>query len=356
LPQRRSLTPKLLFMPKRKIKTAIAGLGRAGWNLHLKPMLAHGGYEVVAVTDPLEERCQEATETLPGCAVFESLEALLEKSDAELVVIATPSNTHFEDARRVILTGRDVILEKPMSATYAEAVTLRDLAAIHGVRIFVHHVHLHRVEIRHLRSVIASGVLGPLFHIRTDWAYYGRRWDWQTLLKNGGGQLANTGPHVLSIVLPLLGGEATVEHCELRNIKDAGDAEDFVRIVLTSSSGVTADLTFSSATALSGPRWQLLGKCGSLTSDGTTSKLKFYDEASVPPIEVLDTAAPGRAYLSETVPWEEKEIAVDEGTPVVTFHENVWSVIAESAHQIVTLESACEIARIIDAAKAKAGR
>lgn len=343
-------------MSKRKVKTAIAGLGRAGWNLHLKPMLAHGGYEIVGVTDPLKERCQEAIETLPGCSAFESLETLLEKSDAELVVIATPSRTHFQDARRVIEAGRDCILEKPMSATYAEAVTLRDLAAGQGVRIFVHHVHLHRVEIRHLQSVLASGILGPLFHIRTDWAYYGRRWDWQTLLKNGGGQLANTGPHVLSVVLPLLGGVATVEHCELRNIKDAGDAEDFVRIVLTSSSGVTADLTFSSATAVSGPRWQLLGKCGSLTSDGTTSKVKFYDETSVPTLEVLDTAAPGRVYLSETLPWVEKEIPVDDGTPVVTFHENVWSVIVEAGREIVTLESACEIARIMDAAKAKAGR
>jgi len=343
-------------MHRQKIRTAIAGLGRAGWNLHLKPMVADGGYGIVAITDPLEDRCQEAVETIPECRAFGSLDALLEKSDAELVVVATPSNSHFDDARKVILSGRHCILEKPMSSNSVEAFELKQLAERNRVRVFVHHVYLHRAEHRHLSEVVASGVLGPLFHLRHEWTSYARRWDWQTLLKNGGGLLANIGPHALSIVLPLIGGEATVVYCETRNIKDAGDAEDFVHLVLRGSTGVTADITLSSATAVAGPRWQLLGQHGSLTSDGTTSRLRAYDASSVPPLEVLDTAAPGRVYLSETLPWFEREMKVDDGTPLVGFHENVRLVLSEGASPMVTLEGACDVARVMDLAKQAAAR
>jgi len=341
-------------MTKQKIKTAIVGLGRAGWNLHLNPMIANGGFEIVAVTDPLEARCLEAVEIVPGCKIFPSLDSLLDGSDAELVVIATPSNTHYDDAASVVRSKRHCILEKPMSANHAEALDLLRLSKECERHIFVHHVHLHRAENRHLRQIVDSGILGPLFHIRTEWAHYGRRWDWQTLRKNGGGQLANHGPHALSLVLPLLGGEVSLDHAELRNIKDAGDAEDFVHLVLSSTAGVTADLTFSSATAVGGPRWQLLGKCGSLTCDGTNSKLKTYDQALAPALEVLDTAAPGRAYLSETLPWLEQEVPVDDGSLIIGFHENVRAVLTEGADPIVTLESACEVTRIIDLAANRA--
>jgi len=328
------------------ISVGIIGLGRAGWKLHLEPIRQLPGFQIVSVADPLRDRCNEAAELL-GCETFSSIDELLEKSDARLVVVATPSSTHYEDTLKVLRAGRHCITEKPLALHTREADELVALAQQSGLGLFVHHTHLHNPEYYHLKGVIDSGELGTLFTLRTAWTNYARRWDWQCLKKNGGGQLNNTCPHTLSIVLPLLGSPVKTVFADLRNIKDAGDAEDHVHMVLRTESGVTADVVVSSAFALSGPRWQVCGSRGTLVSDGKTSKIRFYDGTDVPPLTVIDAAAPGRQYLQETLPWQEREL-VAEPSPVKPFHENVLEVLAGKAEPIVTPQSAAEVVRVMN--------
>ena len=249
------------------ITVGIVGLGRAGWTLHLEPILKLSGFKIVAVADPLAERCQEAA-ALTGCEQFATIDQLLEKSDARLVIVATPTSTHYEDGLKVLKAGRHCVVEKPLALETAQADELVSLARERGLGLFVHHSHLHLPAYHHIKGVIDSGVLGDLFSVRVCWGNYARRWDWQTLKKNGGGQLNNTCPHVLSLVLPLLGSPVKRVFADLRNIKDAGDAEDHVHMVLQAESGVTADVVVSSVMALSGPKWILCGSRGTMISDG----------------------------------------------------------------------------------------
>lgn len=326
------------------ITVGIVGLGRAGWGLHLEPISKLPGFKIVAVADPLADRCQEAADRL-GCEQFSTIDELLAKSSAQLIAVATPSFTHYEDVLKVLKAGRHCIGEKPLALKSADADELVSLAREKGLGLFVNHSHLHFAPYYHLKSVIASGLLGDLFSVRACWGNYARRWDWQTLKKNGGGQLNNTCPHVLSIVLPLLGSPVKKVFADLRNIKDVGDAEDHVHVVLQAESGVTADIIVSTALALSGPRWTLCGSRGTMTSDGETSKARFYDGTKVEALNVIDAAAPGRQYLYEQLPWEEKELKADP-SPVKTFHDNIFDVLTGKARPIVTPESAAEVVRV----------
>lgn len=331
---------------KTPITVGIVGLGRAGWNLHLQPILKLPGFKIIAVADPLAERRAEAA-SLTGCAEFSTIDELLAGSDAQVVVVATPSASHFTDARKVLDAGRHCIAEKPLAFSAQDAQTLVSTARERGMGLFINHSHLHFAPFHHFKQVIESGELGELFSIRAFWGSYGRRWDWQTLKKNGGGQLNNTCPHVLSIVLPLLGSPVKDVFADLRNIKDAGDAEDHVHVVLRAESGVTADVVVSSVMAQTLPRWLLCGSRGALVSDGTTSKLRFYDPKAVPPLSVLDTAAPDRQYLSETLPWQERELTVGD-PPVPAFHQNILEVLTGQAEPVVTPESAAEVVRVTE--------
>jgi predicted dehydrogenase len=187
--------------------------------------------------------------------------------------------------------------------------------------------------------------LGDLFSVRVCWGNYARRWAWQALKKNGGGQLNNTCPHILSLMLPLLGSPVKRVFADLRNIKDAGDAEDHVHVVLQAESGVTADVVVSSAMALSGPKWILYGNRGPMISDGEKSTVRYYDGTKVEPLNVIDAAAPGRQYLTEALPWEEKELKAAPA-PVKSFHENILEVLTKNAAPIVTPQSAAEVVRV----------
>ncbi|HRJ73199.1 MAG TPA: Gfo/Idh/MocA family oxidoreductase [Terrimicrobiaceae bacterium] len=335
------------------VTVGIVGLGRAGWGLHLEPISNLPGFKITAVADPLADRCQEAADLL-GCEQYSTIDELLANSDAQLIVVATPSFTHYEDALKVLKAGRHCIAEKPLALKSAEADELVSLARTKQLGLFVNHSYLHLAPYYHLKGVIESGRLGTLFSLRVCWASYARRWDWQTLKKNGGGQLNNTCPHVLSIVLPLLGSPVKKVFADLRNIKDAGDAEDHVHVVLQAESGITADITVSTAMALSGPRWALYGSRGSLTSDGQTSRIRYYDGSKVGALNVIDAAAPGRQYLSEQLPWEEAELQA-EPSPVKPFHENILDALSGKALAIVTPESAAEVVRVTNLIQSAAG-
>ncbi len=335
--------------PKRIISVAIVGLGRAGWCLHLTPMFKLEGFKIVAVVDPDVDRCGEAF-ALTGCKCYSSIDTLLTETEAELVVVATPSVSHYADTLKVLSSGRHCVTEKPLASSFSETRELVDLASRLKLKLFVHHTHLHLGEYHHLRKIIESNVLGPIFHLRVFWGSYSRRWDWQTLRKNGGGQLMNTGSHVLSVVLPLLGSPVASVYSDLRNIKDAGDAEDHVHLVLKTEGGVTADIVVSSAIAQGMPRWILCGRYGTLVSDRSASRLRYYDSSEAPPLTVLDAAAPGRKYLSETLPWKEEELEITP-LPVSSFAVNILEVLLDDAPQIVTPESVVEVARVIELAQ-----
>lgn len=335
------------------ITVGIVGLGRAGWNLHLESISKLPGFQIVSAADPLPERCAEAAGKT-GCETYSSIDELLEKSSAQLVAVATPSHMHYEDARKVLKAGRHCIVEKPLALQSGEADELVDLAVKGGLGLFVHHTLLHHAPYYHLKSVIESGELGDLFTIRTSWANYQRRSDWQTLKKNGGGTLNNTCPHTLSIVLPLLGSPVRNVFADLRNIKDAGDAEDHVHVMLQAESGVTADILVSTAFALSGPRWIVAGNRGALLSDGQSGKIRYYDGANVPPLTVLDAAAPGRKSLRrDELPWQEREV-VAAPPPVPSFHQNVLDVLTGKAVPVVTPQSAAEVVRVTNLIQAAA--
>lgn len=328
----------------KPVTVGIVGLGRAGWSLHMEPILEIPGFQIVAVADPLQERCREAAERT-GCATFSRIEDLLDGSDAELVVVASPSLSHYADASLVLAARRHCICEKPMALETDEAFSLVTAARERGLGLFVHHTYLHRPQFHHMRSVLESGALGELFSARVCWAGFNRRWDWQTLRKNGGGQMNNIGSHVLSILLPLLGSPVSEVFADLRNVKDAGDAEDHVEAFLRTENGVTASIVVSTAMALSGPRWALYGTRGAFLSDEKTSTIKSFESGALAGVSVIDAAAPGREYMSENIPWRETSVDVPPA-PVAGFHRNVLDCLTSGAEPVVTPESAAEVVRV----------
>src|SRR5690606_4508390 len=82
------------IMSSQPVKAGVIGLGRSGWYLHALVMKGMPDrFEVTAVSDPLEERRNEAVQEL-GCTAYADPEQLIHDDRIELVVVATPSHTH----------------------------------------------------------------------------------------------------------------------------------------------------------------------------------------------------------------------------------------------------------------------
>src|SRR5437764_14042647 len=96
------------------LRTGLIGFGMAGRVFHAPLISSVAGLELAAV---VERHGDQAAQRYPGVKIYRSLEDLLADASIELVVVATPSGTHFEVARQVLAAGRHAVVDKPISVT-----------------------------------------------------------------------------------------------------------------------------------------------------------------------------------------------------------------------------------------------
>jgi len=334
--------------PARKsIRYGVLGLGRAGLNIHIGQLLERDDAAIVAVADKEPSRREEVAELL-RCRAYEDRNALLGNDDIDVVIVATPSDQHTPDVLAALEAGKHVIVEKPLALTVRDGQRMIQAAQTRRRRLFVHHQHRFGPVFRHMEGVVQSGVLGRIFLIRVHVSTFHRRNDWQTLKKYGGGELNNTGSHYIDQVLQLMGAPVTEAMGDLRRVVSAGDADDHLKALLRSSNGCVADVEISRAEAIAMPvpLWTVCGDCGTLTYDGTTFTLKWFDPRHAPDLRPIDGPALNREYSNgDVLPWQTQltplPIHVEE-----TFYDNVIGVLHRNEPQRVTPESACEVLRV----------
>jgi predicted dehydrogenase len=337
-------------MDAKPLRYGIVGLGRAGWNIHANALRGRPDARIVAVADPVAKRREEAAVEF-DCATYGTLEELLRhQGEIDVVVIATPSATHARDTICALQGGMHVVVEKPMAMTIAEADEMIRAASRAHRKLLVHQNYRFFPEFLHLRQAIDSGVLGKLFHIRHYYATFFRRNDWQTLAKNGGGLLNNHCSHFIDQILQLAAPAKMAQVVsDLRQIASAGDVEDHVKAFFRFDDGTTCDLEVSTAqnVATPLPKWILCGTHGTLTSDGKTTTIRWFNPKDAPPLNVIEGPAPERKYgSSDKLPWQERTLEVPERRPG-DFYDNVYGVIRRGEPMRVSPESVREVIRVI---------
>lgn len=335
-------------MSEEAIRYAIVGLGRAGWGIHVHQLRGRTDAKIVAVVDPVEARRNEAAAEF-GCKTYTSLARMLKQDDVEVVVVATPSADHGRDTKKALRAGKHVVVEKPMAMSLAEADSMIKTAGETGKKLIVHQNYRFYPEFTHLKDVIDSGQIGRVFHIRNYITAFARRNDWQTLSKNGGGQLNNTAVHFLDQILLLLPGKVSSVCGDLQQIASAGDVEDHVKAFIKTDAGATADLEISMAqnVAMPLPKWIICGTHGTITNDGTKSIVRWFDPKDAPPLEVIDGPAPDRKYGNDDkLPWQERTIDVPP-RPHGTFYDHVHAVLRRGEALRVTPQSVREVMRVL---------
>lgn len=336
-------------MSKKPINYAVVGLGRAGWGIHVKGLRDRDDAKIVAVVDGLEDRRDEAAKEF-GCKTYDNITEMLKQEDVEVVSIATPSVAHGPNSIEALEAGKHVVVEKPMAMSVAEADSMIEAAKKADRKLFVHQNYRFFREFTYYEDVIASGILGKVFHLRNYITGFRRRNDWQTLNKNGGGVLNNTCPHMIDQIIQLAGANVATALGDLQQIASAGDVEDHVKAFFKFENGVTADMEVSQCQkpAVALPKWIICGSNGTLTSDGKQATIHYFDPAKAPRIEVVDGPVMTRSYGNDDeLPWQEKaEEAI--GTDRGVFYDNVYSVLRENGEMRITPESVREVIRAID--------
>jgi len=145
------------------IKVGVVGYGYWGPNVARNFQLP-GLSEVIAIADQSKNSQQRAQEAFPQARVTADAQEILQSPEIDVVAVVTPVWTHYELAKAALQHGKHVFVEKPFTASVAQAEELIELAARKKLQIMVDHTFLFTGAVRKIRQLVDEGVLGNLFY------------------------------------------------------------------------------------------------------------------------------------------------------------------------------------------------
>ena len=190
----------------QKVKIGIIGLGSIAQLVHLPNLLKLENAELTAVAEVKKNRLNTIADKFNVAERYSDYNEMLEKSDIEAVIIATPTNTHKDIAIDCINAGKDVLVEKPLARTFAEAKAVVEAARKSKRKLMVGMNFRYRPDTMLLRSIVSSGEIGEPFYAKCGWV---RRQSseekWFTKKEEaGGGVIIDLGIHLLDLALWLM--------------------------------------------------------------------------------------------------------------------------------------------------------
>ncbi|UXY15983.1 oxidoreductase [Chitiniphilus purpureus] len=212
------------------LRVGLIGYGYAGKTFHAPLIHATPGLSLVAVAS---SRPADVIADWPDVAVKTEPAALITRPDLDLVVIATPNDTHAPLARAALAAGKHVVVDKPFTLSVAEAdalvVTAREMNRV----LSIFHNRRWDADFLALRQLMADGALGRVTLLQSRFDRYrpAVRQRWREGGGPGGGLWFDLGPHLVDQALQLFGMPQMVS-ADLAIRRDGGVAVDDALVVL----------------------------------------------------------------------------------------------------------------------------
>lgn len=236
----------------KKVKYALIGCGRIATN-HVKAVL-NNGLEFVAACDVVPENIESllAKHELNSVASIQRYsdykKMVDEHPELELVAIATSSGAHAEIALYCIDHGINVIIEKPMAMSIADAEEIIRRSDAKGVKVSACHQNRFNIAVQKMRAAVESGRFGKLSHgsIHVRWnrgkQYYDQA-TWRGTWADDGGCLMNQCIHGIDLLRWMMGNEVVSVYGVTRQQQhDYLEAEDIGMAVVTFANGAVATI------------------------------------------------------------------------------------------------------------------
>ena len=156
----------------------------------------------------LERTENEAEKRYPAIKTFRSLEDLVADVTIELVVINTPNITHFDFAKKVINAGKHLVIEKPFTATVAEAEELIALAKEKNVVLSVFQNRRYDSDFKTVRKILSQDLLGDIVDVEIHYDRYDPNLSYKVHKEKNTaavGSLYDLGSHLIDQAIVLFG-------------------------------------------------------------------------------------------------------------------------------------------------------
>lgn len=213
------------------INVGLVGFGFAGRVFHAPMISSVAGLNLRAI---VQRRGGDASSLYSNATQVRSVEELLAIPEIQLVVIATPNTSHYSLAKQCLIAGKDVVVDKPFTTTYAEATELVDLARQRGRLLTVYQNRRFDGDFRTISDLLAKNRLGRIVLFESHFDRYRlelRPDAWRERPEAGSGIFFDLGVHLLDQALLLFGPPEAIT-ADIRIERRGGQVDDAFDVLL----------------------------------------------------------------------------------------------------------------------------
>jgi scyllo-inositol 2-dehydrogenase (NADP+) len=215
----------------KKVKTGLLSFGMSGRVFHAPFIDLHPGFELAGAW---ERSKQSMAQQYPETKSYPSIESLLQDSAVDLVIVNTPTYTHFDYTKKALLANKHVVVEKAFTTTVAEAKEIKSLAEQHGKVVSVFQNRRWDSDFKTVQQIVNQGVLGELKEVSFSYDRYNPALSPKMHKETpgpGAGVVYDLAPHIVDQVLTLF-GEPTHVFADIHTMRETSAVEDYFEILL----------------------------------------------------------------------------------------------------------------------------
>ena len=336
-------------MKKGVIRVGIAGFGLSGRIFQAPFLHANPHFEIKKV---YERKSEKAKEEYPYVQVVHDFSELLTE-EIDLVVISTPNDCHFEMAKKAILEGKHVVVEKP-AAIYAKDA--RELIKLSNEKNVVFTVYQNRRfdgDFLTIKQLLKDGILGEILDVEIHYDRYVEGMnsrEWKAAGGPGVNILYDLGVHIIDQAYTLFGMPGEV-YADFRKQRKESPAFDNFELLLYYDT-LKVSLNAGEVVVKHGPRYSINGRKGSFVKYGIDPQEAALLSGVRPPHKYWgkeEEAFYGDLFVLEKDAITLKKIPTINGD-YRSFYDNIYDVCMNHAELLVKPEEAADVLIIIEAA------
>jgi len=295
---------------------------------HMKHLATIPEAQVVAFAEPSEEsmaRMVKAFSDTAGLPVYADHREMLASVEMDAVEIHTPHTQHFQQALDVFAAGKHLLLEKPMVCTVARAHEM--IRAAGDLTFMISYQRHFQGPYIYIRQQIREGALGELQYVAAlqaqNWLRNTRgKWRQEKAL-SGGGQLNDSGSHLVDILLWTTGLVAESVFTYQRNYDTEVDIDSAVSLRFTNGAQGTLSIVGDS------PMWweefSIWGSEGAILYRNGTLLERSYDQESMTEVTELPAdSTPDRNFIDAILGRDQVRVPPECGLRVIELTEAAW--------------------------------
>ena len=213
------------------IKTGVCSFGLSGKVFHAPFLTVHPGFVFSAVWERSKDL---AKEKYPGVKVYRSYDEMLADNSIDLIIVNTPSYTHFDYAKQSLLVGKNTIVEKPFTATVTQAEELLHLSKEKNKLLSVFQNRRFDSDFKTVKKVIDDGLLGEILEAEIHYDRYNSSLSPKPHKETLGpavGVVYDLGSHLIDQALNLFGMPEAI-FADIFSMRPGSAVDDYFEILL----------------------------------------------------------------------------------------------------------------------------